>query len=106
MAGTAPFDRENHHDRLPLLQHLGEVLICEGDAHGVSPVLFDPGQQEMSFVEESIGTDALVLAEILEGVVGVQRFHGHAVFLVITRGMQSTGVAAIDLRELQPVLEL
>ena len=62
--------------------------------------------QEVSFVEEGIGTDTLVLADILEGVVGIQRVHGHAVFLAITRGMQSTGVAAIELGELRPVHEL
>ena len=43
--------------------------------------------QEVTLVDEGVGTNAGFLAEILKGVVGVERLHGYAVFLAVSGGV-------------------
>jgi hypothetical protein len=59
----------------------------------------------MAFIDEGIGTDPRALAKILEGIGGVERLDGDAVFLAITGGMQLSRVPTVDLREFQLVHE-
>ena len=61
--------------------------------------------QEVPLIDEGIGTDTSILPEILEGIVGIEGFDGHPVFLAITGGMQLPGVAPVDLWEFQLVHE-
>jgi hypothetical protein len=60
--------------------------------------------QEVPFVGNRIGADALVFAEVFERVVGVEGLNGHAEFLAITAGVEFAGVVTVDLREFLPPL--
>src|SRR6266478_5611904 len=58
----------------------------------------DEGErQKMTHVNEGVGTDALILSKIFEGVIGMQRVNSHLKLLAITRGMQRLTGLAVDL---------
>lgn len=44
-------------------------------------------RQKMTHVNKGVGTDALILAKVFEGVVGMERIDGDLKLLAITRGM-------------------
>src|SRR5262249_48677442 len=61
--------------------------------------------EEVPLIDEGVRTDTGLLAEILEGIVRIERLDSDSVFLAITGGMQLPGVAPVDLREFQLVHE-
>ena len=57
--------------------------------------------QQLTFIDESVGADALPLAETLEGVVGVQRLLPYLELLPVSGGMEPFGMTPIDVRQVR-----
>ena len=53
--------------------------------------------QQLPFIDEAVGADPLALAEIFEGVVGVQRLLPHLELLSIAGGVEPFGGASVDI---------
>jgi hypothetical protein len=63
-------------------------------------------REEVPHVDEGIGTDAFVLAEVFEGVAGMERIHRDFKLLTIAGGMQEVIGLAVDLGERELIHEL
>jgi hypothetical protein len=56
--------------------------------------------EKIALIDKGIGADALALAKILEGIVGIERVCSNLKFLTVARGMQFILGAAVDIGQL------
>jgi hypothetical protein len=56
---------------------------------------------EVALIEKGVGTHAQIFAQILKGVVGVERVHGNAELRAITGGVELVRVTPLEFGQLQ-----